>query len=350
MSTPKMHATARRSYAWQLALRGLFCGVVACSGAVACSGPTPAVTGADADAPDAASTTDAAAADTPPAADAATNNDTGPPEQTWPLPPPNTIGGQRPAIVRVPKDYAALAPRPVVILLGGYDYLAQDLDDWLHVADRVDTDGFVLVLPSGLIDSEGSPFWNATATCCDWDDTGVDDEGHLLGLLDELATKVRIDPKRVVLLGHSAGGFMAYRLACEAPHRFSAVVSIAGSGHLDPTVCQAKLPVSLLQVHGQLDDVMPITGDADAPGARTMLTRWGERAGCTASSWGAEAVKLEHADDGVADETEVFRYTAGCASGVDVRFWRMAGNDHYPAFRPVFTAKSLAWALAQRRL
>ncbi len=346
MNTPKPRAATRQSQARRIALLTLF------YGAAACSGPAPAIAAGDAVAED------TAAADAPSnalvgddaAGDVGTDQDQGDAALSWPLPPPSTVGGKRPAAVRVPKDYAAKSPRPVVILLGGYDYLAQDLDDWLRVTERVDTDGFVLVLPDGLIDSDGSPFWNATDSCCDWDDTGVDDVGYLLGLLDELATKVRIDPKRVALLGHSAGGFMAYRLACEAPHRFSAVVSIAGSGHLDPTVCQAKLPVSLLQVHGQLDDVMPIDGDEDAPSARTMLTRWGQRAGCTPSSWGADAVKLEHADDGVADETEVFRYTAGCAPGIDVRFWRMAGNGHYPEFRPVFTAKSLAWALAQQRL
>ncbi len=268
---------------------------------------------------------------------------------SWPLTAPATIGGKRPAKVLVPKGYKAEKARPVVVLLGGYDYFAKDLDDWVDLSGRVDSGDFVLVLPDGLVDQDGSPFWNATDTCCDWYGTGVDDVGYLLGLLDELQAKVRVDPKRVVLFGHSNGGFMGYRLACDAPERFSAVVSIAGSGFADASKCNAKAAVSVLQVHGVDDDVMPFAGDADAPGALTMMTRWGARGGCGQSSWQPADDKLELVDDKQAKETTVYRFAKGCNSGVDVRLWKISGSDHYPEFRPAFTDQALAWALAQAR-
>ena len=186
-----------------------------------------------------------------------------------------------------------------------------------------------------------------TDTCCDFDGTGVDDVAYLLGLLDEVAKKVRVRANRVVLIGHSAGGFMAYRLACEATKRVAAVVSIAGSGWKDGSKCKAEGGVSVLQVHGAQDDVMPFAGDSGAPGALEMLQRWAVRGSCSWASWAQAKSKLELAADTLDHETTVWQLGQPCKQAVDVRLWKMAGTDHYPEFRPQFTEKALSWALGQ---
>jgi len=290
---------------------------------------------------DAATTSDAAAT-----SDAATtSDDTGvdvAPDGGGPeIPPPTSIGGDRPARVITPEGYDGTTPVPAVFLLGGYDYFARDLDDWIALSDRVDALGFVLVLPDGLVDEDGSPFWNATDTCCDYYGVGVDDVAWLGGLVDELRARMAI--RGVGLVGHSAGGFMAYRLACEIPGELGGIVSIAGSGFVDERDCADRVtPLSLLQVHGEDDDVMPFDGDDEAPGALEMLERFAERDGCTLRSWALEEARVDYAEEG---DTQIGAYASGCTSGEDVRLWLLEGSDHYPTFTARFTDDALAWLL-----
>ncbi|MCO4763931.1 MAG: prolyl oligopeptidase family serine peptidase [Myxococcales bacterium] len=327
-------------------------------GLAACGATEPAAGSNQADMSDAgqgadasdAGTTDAGATDASGgSSDAGATQADGASSKSWPLPAPTLLGATRKAKVLVPKSYDGKVALPVVMLLGGYDYLSQDLDDWIALSSQVHTRNFVLILPDGQIDSDGSPYWNATPQCCDFDNTQVDDAGWLLGLLDELALGVHIDPKRVSLVGHSAGGFMAYRLACDAPERFAAVVSIAGSGFVDPKACKAKKAVSVLQIHGTKDDIMPIDGDDGIPGALGITARWGARAGCDAKSWAKTGLTVEHADDGLQAETTEWHFSKGCAANRVISLWQMEGNDHYPEFRPVFTDNLLIWTLARTR-
>lgn len=253
---------------------------------------------------------------------------------------PDTIGGARPARVLRPSSYAG-ERLFAIVLLGGYDYFAADLDDWLELSAAQAERPFLLVLPDGLVDEDGSPFWNATDTCCDYYGEGVDDVAYLTGLFDELEDVYPVSG--IGLVGHSAGGFMAYRIACEVPARISGVVSIAGSGFLDPEDCAVTdVPLPVLQVHGDSDDIMPFDGDDEAPGALEMLERWGETNGCRLRSWVTDTITPALAEEG---ETEVGTYRDDCAE--DVRLWTLSGSDHYPTFSDAFVPASLDWLLSR---
>lgn len=263
-------------------------------------------------------------------------------------PAPDSLGGDRPAALRVPSDYDPARAYPLVVLLGGYWNLSSDLDDWLGTSAYLDELGFLLLMPDGLIDSEGAPYWNATDTCCDYDGRGVDDVAYLSGLIAEAKARVHVDARRVVLVGHSNGGFMAYRMACDLADEVTSVVSIAGSGWLDGSRCRPTRPVSVLQVHGSADETMPYAGDADAPGAEVMFARWGDRSTCAPDSAEQSPAPLELVDDAVADETTEW-VRQSCQAGTDVRLWRLEGSDHYPEFSWAFTERMLDWALTHPR-
>lgn len=263
-------------------------------------------------------------------------------------PAPATLGGDRPAALRIPADYDPARPYPLLVLLGGYWNLSADLDDWLGTSEYIDDLGFLLLMPDGLIDSEGAPYWNATDTCCDYDGRGVDDVAYLTGLITEAKAQVHVDPRRVVLVGHSNGGFMAYRMACDLAEHVTGVVSLAGSGWLDGGRCAPTRPVSVLQVHGSADEIMPYGGDADAPGAEVMFARWGARSTCAPGSATQSPAPLELIDDDVADETTEWAWQS-CQAGTDVRLWRLEGSDHSPEFSWDFTERMLAWALGHPR-
>jgi len=258
------------------------------------------------------------------------------PSPEWP--PPTELGpADRPARLLLPDGYDTTEELPLVVLLGGYWNLAEELDDWFGVSDRVNFDDFALLLPDGTIDSDGAPFWNATDTCCDYDGTGVDDAGWLLDLIAEADARVAIDSTRVVAVGHSNGGFMAYALACEPDSPLSGLLSVAGSSWLDAGDCAATHPVDVIQAHGDLDDVMPIDGDDVGPAALEVLERWADRGGCDPGL--ADHGRREYVDDGVDDETAVSR-AEGCDE-VDVELWLLEGSDHYPEVHEWFISDAL---------
>jgi polyhydroxybutyrate depolymerase len=275
------------------------------------------------------------------------SNGTGGASETKEWPPPDTIGTDRPAVVSVPSSYDAKQPLPAVFLLAGYDHASTDLDDWIGVSDKLDALDFVLVQADGLRDSDGAHFWNATDGCCDYDETGVDDVGYLTDLISELIERFAVDQRHIIIVGHSNGGFMGYRMACEPNSPISALVSIAGATWLNAADCQATRPVSVLQIHGDSDENMPFEGDESAPGALEALTRWGARADCDLSSWNEEPEKLELADDTLNEETTVSRYTSGCKTGTDIALWFLEATDHYPPLRASATSRALSWAVAQ---
>ena len=43
--------------------------------------------------------------------------------------------------------------------------------------------------------------------------------GRAAGLVDEIASVYPVDKKRVFLVGHSNGGFMSHRMACDKSER-----------------------------------------------------------------------------------------------------------------------------------
>lgn len=78
-----------------------------------------------------------------------------------------------------------------------------------------------------------------------------------LSLFAVTACSNSIDPRRIGLVGHSNGGFMALRMACEASDLVTAVVSLAGSTWKEDSSCApATFPVNVLTLHGDNDDTI----------------------------------------------------------------------------------------------
>ena len=252
---------------------------------------------------------------------------------TW----PDTLGGDRPAKVVYPEAWDGSA-LPVIVLLHGYSATAAVQDAYFGLSQRVDQ-GYALVLPNGTVDRNGNPFWNATDRCCDFWGTDVDDVGYLTGLLDELEAGAKVDPARVVLVGHSNGGFMSYRMACDRSDRIAGIVSLAGVTWLDEGKCDGG-PVDVLQIHGTDDETILYAGDAGAPGAEETVARWADRDGCTGALKDGAAADFDSAVTG--DETTKRAY-----EGCDVALWTMTGSGHIPALKTAWKDEVVAWALAR---
>ena len=266
------------------------------------------------------------------------------------LPPADTgqvdtspIGEDRPAPVFVPSDYDSRRDYPLVFLLHGYSANGQAQDIYLGVSRRVDEYDFVMVLPEGETDNVGNQYWNATPWCCGAASDKPDDSAYLSGLIEAAQQRFSIDPNRVYFMGHSNGGFMSYRMACDHADQVSAIVSLAGSGFDDETRCEPSEAVSVLQVHGTDDSVVQYDGvDGSYPGAEEIASRWANRNGCAGSP--EPGTNMDLVGDSTA-ETTVETWPS-CASGSTVELWSIDGGGHIPGFDDSFTPLALDFLFA----
>ena len=259
-----------------------------------------------------------------------------------------TIGPtDRPARIALPAAHDGVTPLPLLVFLHGYTANAALNDGFLGISRAARTRGLYVVLPDGTIDSGGDRFWNATDYCCNFDGSTVDDVAYLTGLVDTAIATVPVDETRVYFMGHSNGGFMSYRMACELSERIAAIAPLAGADFLDPTRCVPATPVSVLHWHGTLDDTIRYGGAAGHPGAQACAERWAGIAGCDPT--GTTGAALDVSDRVAGDETVVTSWSTGCAPGVDVSLWRMEGESHLPDLGRDAAGRVLDWLLTHHR-
>jgi polyhydroxybutyrate depolymerase len=147
-----------------------------------------------------------------------------------------------------------------------------------------------------------------------------------------------VDTARVYLVGHSNGGFMAHRMACEHASVIAAIVSLAGLPPMDVSQCTPERPVSVLQIHGTDDAIIPFDGGANSgrgfPSVDTALGMWRGRNGCTDQADTSASLDLESDLPGA--ETTVTTYRDGCRDATSVELWSIEAGSHVPAFTAEF--------------
>jgi polyhydroxybutyrate depolymerase len=258
--------------------------------------------------------------------------------------PPKQLGGERASDYFVPSGYQDSESWPLLILLHGYSASGWLQDGYFGTSALVDEKGFFLLTPDGTRNSGGTTFWNGTGVCCDFEGSGVDDVGYLIGLIDELSLYYNIHPGRVYLLGHSNGGYMSYRLACEAGDRITALASLAGVTYGNPEKCTGTDPVSVLQIHGTEDGTVGYEGIGPQPGALETAQMWAAHNGCSGEGEAQESLDLEEFVAG--SETDVLNWN-NCADGSSVELWSVVGGSHVPAFRETFTPMVLDYLFSK---
>lgn len=158
----------------------------------------------------------------------------------------------------VPRALPAHAPL-VVVLHGSGESGAQIRRETGYGFDRLaDAHGFAVVYPDAR-----SFDWNDCSRAGDFvaDGREVDDVGFLRALVDRLASERDVGRDDVFATGVSAGGFMALRLAIEAPTRFRAVAAVSANVPVpDNFKCRASPGTSLLLMNGTKDPLVPYDG------------------------------------------------------------------------------------------
>ncbi len=255
------------------------------------------------------------------------------------------LGGKRPLdYLLVPASYDAQNPSPLVLVLHGYGSSGAAHAAMFTLGNVPERERVIVAAPDGTLDSAQARFWNAVPSCCDFEEKGVDDVAYLRGLVRELRARYAIDPARIYAVGHSNGGAMALRLACEDAGTFAAVIDLAGPFYADGIgSCHPSEPISVRIMHGTLDGVVPYTGGLvpvrvhpksgrfPTSSARGKADTFAAVDGCTRTPTAKPAIDVDLAKEGA--ETDVLAFE-GCQRGTAVELWSMNGVGHAPS-RPV---------------
>jgi len=246
--------------------------------------------------------------------------------------------GRGPVTIHVPPSYDPEIPTPLVLLLHGYGGSGAWQESYMRFTPLSDEYGFLYAHPDGTVDQSGRRFWNATNACCNFYGSDVDDSGYLRDLIDAIKAQANVDNRRVHLVGHSNGGFMSYRMACDHADAIASIASLAGATFLDPNDCTPSEPVHVLQIHGTADTVVLYDGGCFGaecyPGAVETVETWATYDGCALVSEPGEPLDLEASISGA--ETEVTRYVTDCRRGGSGELWSIVGGSHIPSLSTDF--------------
>lgn len=156
-------------------------------------------------------------------------------------------------------------PAPMVLMLHGGGGGAENARTSSLMTRTADANGFVAVFPQGLSGPRARArrplaTWHSSPECCGAAlKAGVDDVAYLREVVAAASARAQVDPKRVYAVGHSNGGAMSLRLACEAADVFAAVAAVGAPG-TDWSGCTPTRPVPVLAVHGAKDRCAPLEG------------------------------------------------------------------------------------------
>ena len=283
----------------------------------------------------------------------ASRPDPGPPSSESAQPGGFIDAGRGPIPVHVPASYDGSTPTPLVILLHGYMNNSAEVEAWMQFAGLVDEFEFLYLYPTGTSDFLGNPFWNATDACCDLFGSGVDDAGYLRDVITEVQASYNVDPNSIHFAGHSNGGFMSYRMACDFADIVASIMSLSGATYLDPADCTPVLPVHALEIHGTADTVIPYNGGCVPlggchPGAVQTTETWAAYDGCSPVG-DPQPVPLDIDATIPGDETQVVQYANGCAPGGSAELWTVNGGPHSPTFSADYKTLVIEWLLAHSR-
>ncbi len=194
------------------------------------------------------------------------------------------------------------APAPLIIAMHGFLGTSSSMRRKTQFDMLARSNGFSVAYPEGI-----GRRWNDGRS----PDNSVDDVAYLSALISSLVADGRADPERIYLAGHSNGGGMAMRMACDRPDLIAGIAVVATK---TPSAyqCREGRPVPAIFFHGTLDPVAPHQGRAadhrlgGTLSAESTLSLWSGRNRCGGAG---QSQFIDSRQDGTL--AEILQYT-GC--------------------------------------
>jgi len=170
-----------------------------------------------------------------------------------------TIEGMQPRTyyLNVPSKYSAGTSTPLLVALHSRTSTAKTIFTDSQILSSAESLNFIVAGLNGAV-YEGASSWNAGLCCTNATKYEENDLLFVSTVIDFVSSQYSIDKSRIWAMGHSNGGMMAYRLACDLSEKITAIAVVTGAP-MDPT-CTPTKPVSILHIHGNLDPTILFHG------------------------------------------------------------------------------------------
>lgn len=221
-------------------------------------------------------------------------------------------GATRVYTVHVPATMTTQTPTPLILAFAGYRMPPGQLE---QLSD-LNGSGAIVVYPQAASTAAGVGWQGAPYS------SGADDVAFTAALLDDVKSRLCVDPKRVFAAGISNGGGFVSLLSCALPERIAAFAVVSGAIYpaTNPS-CESGSPVPVIEFHGTADDVIPYDGgirhDATVAPVPLWLSQVATRNGCT----------IDPRSESVATGVERQTWT-GCRDRGALVHYRIDGGGH----------------------
>lgn len=238
-------------------------------------------------------------------------------------------GVERHYKIHVPPSYDPAKPMPLVLLLHGHSQDGAEIARLTKMSKVADREGFIAVYPDARTWA-GRDEWRA------WDtDNGLtapgehaDDVGFLRHIINTAEQNYKVDPQRIFMGGLSNGGMMAYRAAGELSDKVAAVAIISGamSGKEPPL----KAPISILNMHGTEDEIIPYEGLKNVPASLNAVGLPNFKPQDYSTRYWVEQNKITDPPIVERKGNVTQRRYINSSNGVEVDEYTIAGGHHVP--------------------
>jgi len=189
-------------------------------------------------------------------------------------------GRTRTYSLNLPPNYYEDAGFSLVIAMHGGGGSAEQFETTSKLTEKANASHFIVVYPEGVVSTGalGARTWNAGGCCAYAIEHQIDDVKFIEQLIDKLVADYKIDPKKVYATGHSNGGMLSYRLACEISEKIAAIAT-SSCTMVVKQPCDPSRAVPVLHIHSVVDEKVPYTGgtgisNAYFPPLDSILNVW----------------------------------------------------------------------------
>ena len=167
---------------------------------------------------------------------------------------------------------------PVLFALHGYGSSALSHLTYTNYFSLADANNFIVIYPQGTTTDTLSSHWNVGG----WTSKSTRKDIEFIDtVIDLIKDKIQIDQTRIYSSGMSNGGYMSYSLACNLGNKIAAIASVTGSMTPDNfDNCSPSNPISVLQIHGLQDLVVPYIGSSGSKSIPDVIDFWVNHNAC----------------------------------------------------------------------
>ncbi len=238
-------------------------------------------------------------------------------------------GKERQYRVHVPPSYDKMNPLPLVVLLHGHAQSGEEIGRYTKINALADKESFISVCPDGTK-------WLHRDDLCAWD-TGnglippgnhADDVAFMRHIIEDTEKNFAIDSKRIYMCGLSNGGMMSFRAAGELSDKLAAIAAVSGamSGKEPPP----KFPMSVLNIHGTDDPIVPYQGLKNVPASLSAIGLPNFKPMEYTTNFWVEQNKITAQPVVSEGNGTTQRRFIDSKSGLEVNEYTLHGNGHIP--------------------